>query len=135
MSIVVGYIPNQFGEAALAQALAECRARRRPLVVVNTSRGDALVDPRYVSDADLPALADRLARSGVDASLRRDVGTDVADDLIRIAEEEAAELVVIGIRSRSAVGKMLMGSVAQRVIMEAPCPVLTVRPDTSDRSG
>ena len=43
-------------------------------------------------------------------------------------EEVAAELCVIGIRRRTAVGKMLLGSNANRIIMDAPCPVLTVRP-------
>ena len=46
-----------------------------------------------------------------------------------MAREVAAEALVIGIRHRSQVGKLLMGSVATRLLMEAPCPVVAVRPD------
>lgn len=129
MGIVVGYVPNDYGEAALSQGITECLARGLPMLVVNATRGDSLVDRTFIADEDLEMLERRLEESGVDFTLRRDVGTDIADDIVRIARESTAELVVIGIRSRSAVGKMLMGSVAQRVIMDAPCPVLTVRPE------
>ena len=61
--------------------------------------------------------------------MHQSVGVDVGDEIVRVAEQNHAELVVIGIRTRSPVGKVLMGSVAQTVIMDAPCPVLTVRPD------
>ena len=53
MSVVVGYVPNPVGEAALAHGIAEARTRKARLLVVNTSRGDSLVDERY---ADAPAL-------------------------------------------------------------------------------
>jgi nucleotide-binding universal stress UspA family protein len=45
-----------------------------------------------------------------------------------VVREVEAEAIVIGIRHRSAVGKMLMGSVAQRVLLDAPCPVIAVKP-------
>ena len=45
-----------------------------------------------------------------------------------MVREVAAEALVIGIRHRSQVGKMLMGSVATRLLMEAPCPVIAVKP-------
>jgi nucleotide-binding universal stress UspA family protein len=47
--------------------------------------------------------------------------------VVTVIEEVAAELCVIGIRRRTAVGKMLMGSNAHRILMEAPCPVLAVK--------
>ena len=56
------------------------------------------------------------------------MGADIADQVIAAAEDADAEMVVIGVRHRSAVGKLLMGSVAQRVILEATCPVLSVKP-------
>ena len=44
------------------------------------------------------------------------------------AEECAADVIVVGVRHRTPVGKLLLGSVAQRVILDAPCPVLAVKP-------
>lgn len=129
MTVVIGYVPNQYGEAALRLGLQEAATRQLRVVVVNASRGEAYVDKRFVNEKDLAALDDRLTSAGVDHRVHQVVGVDFGDEIVRVAEQNHAELVVIGIRSRSPVGKVLMGSVAQTVIMDAPCPVLTVRPD------
>ena len=129
MTVVIGYIPNQYGEAALRVGLREAEARNLGVVVVNASRGDAYIDKRFVNEGDLGDLDERLTAAGVDHRVHQAVGVDVGAEIVRVAEDNHAELVVIGIRPRSPVGKVLMGSVAQVVIMDAPCPVLTVRPD------
>ena len=54
-------------------------------------------------------------------------GKDPADDLIEVAEKENAALIVIGLRRRSPVGKLLMGSHAQDILLRADCPVLAVK--------
>jgi len=56
-------------------------------------------------------------------------GKEPADDLIEIAESESAVLIVIGLRRRSAVGKLLLGSNSQRILLDANCPVLAVKAD------
>lgn len=132
MSVVVGYLPNPYGRAALAAATSEARRRGVRLVVVNATKGESLVDPAYASDAEITELERELAGSGVEVDVRRVMGADVAEQIIGAAHETTAELIVIGIRHRSQVGKMLMGSVASRVLMEAPCWVLCVKPDTTD---
>lgn len=126
MTVVVGYIPNPYGEAALNAAVEEARRRRTRLVVVNTSKGDALVDRKFASLEALDALEERIGT--VEHEVRQSVGPDVADQLLDVVQELEAELLVIGLRHRSPVGKMLMGSVAQRVLLDAPCPVLCVKP-------
>ena len=106
-------------------------SRARPLVVVNTSRGDALDDPSFAQQADLDWVRATLEEAGVAYSIRQEVrGREAADELLDVLEEVDAELCVIGIRKRTAVGKMLLGSNAHRIIMDAPCPVLTVRADS-----
>jgi nucleotide-binding universal stress UspA family protein len=55
-------------------------------------------------------------------------GRDVAEELDLIATEVDAELVVIGLRRRSPVGKLLLGSAASRILLTATRPVLTVKP-------
>ena len=131
MSIVAAYTPDEFGRAALDHAARAARDAGTRLVVVNATRGDAFVDRRFAGDADLEAVRDRLVADGVDVVLRHDVVPDVAEAVLAAAEEEHATLVVVGVRHRTPVGKLLLGSVAQRVILDAHCPVLAVKPDQS----
>jgi nucleotide-binding universal stress UspA family protein len=128
VTIVVGYTPTSAGRAALNTAIAEASKSDRPLVVVNTSRGDALDDPAFAQPADLDWVRATLEEAGVPFTIRQEVrGREAADELIDVLEEVGAELCVIGIRRRSAVGKMVLGSNAHRILMDSPCPVLTVR--------
>ncbi len=128
MTVVIGYVPNAFGEAALDAGIEEARRRDTGIVVVNTSKGDSLVDPKYVGETGWTSLQDRLRELDVPHDLRQTIGPDVTDELLDVVREVDAEAIVIGIRHRSAVGKMLMGSVAQRVLLDAPCPVIAVKP-------
>ena len=127
-TVVVGYVPTTEGDAALSHAVAESRARKARLLVVNTSRGDALVDERYADDDQLAELRTRLEQAGVEHELVRAVrGRDAHDEILGVARERRADLVVIGLRRRTAVGKLLLGSNAQRILLEADCPVLAVK--------
>ena len=56
-------------------------------------------------------------------------GFEPAEDLIGIAADVDAELIVIGLRRRSPVGKLILGSNAQRILLDAKCPVLAVKAD------
>ncbi|HEX5523897.1 MAG TPA: universal stress protein [Pedococcus sp.] len=128
MSVVVGYVPTREGETALDHAVREARSREARLVVVNTSRGDALVDERYADDDQLATLRARLAGTGVDHEVVHTIrGRDASEEILTVAEERRADLIVIGLRRRSPVGKLLLGSTAQRVLLDAPCPVLAVK--------
>ncbi len=129
MGVVVGYVATAEGDAALDVAIEEARKRDTTLVVVlseRTSRfsGDPLAVERQ---------AEELRTRFEDEDLRADVrvttrGRDVAEDIIDAAVSAQAELIVIGLRRRSPVGKLLLGSNAQRILLDAPCPVLAVKP-------
>ena len=132
MVIVVGYVPKPEGRAALDRGIEEARLRGGRLVVVNASRGDALVDAGYAGVQEIELVKSRLAESGVEFELRQLVrGHEPAQEVVDLAEELDAGLVVIGMRHRSAVGKFLLGSTAQRILMDAPCPVLAVKAGTA----
>lgn len=128
MSIVVGYIPSPEGETALARAIEEAQRRDAKLVVVNSSKGDQLVDDRLIDAKQYHELESRLAETGLDFWIERQPqGVDAADQILQVAEAQRAQLIVIGLRKRSAMGKFLMGSVAQRILLQAGCPVLSLK--------
>lgn len=69
-----------------------------------------------------------LAReSGVDAKTRVEVGASPADNIVTFAEESKTDLIVLGHRGMSRLGRFLVGSVAGKVVTYAPCSVLVVR--------
>jgi nucleotide-binding universal stress UspA family protein len=127
-AVVVGYVPTAEGRAALTRGLAEARLVGGRLVVVNTSRGDALIDNRYLQGDAVEALRAELAGFDVPAELRQlSSGQDVAEVLDATAEEVGATLIVIGLRRRSLVGKLILGSAAQRILLGARHAVLAVK--------
>ncbi|MGH8774215.1 MAG: universal stress protein [Jiangellaceae bacterium] len=135
MTIVVGYVPKAEGRAALRRAAEEAKLRGTRLVVINSARGgrEFEADDALRSESDLDAVRAQLAEVGVDAEVRQLVrGMEVADDLIAVAEETAADVIVIGLRRRSPVGKLILGSNAQRILLDAPCPVLAVKAEEPD---
>ena len=128
MTIVVGYISSPQGEAALEAAIAEARSHDSPLVVLNVSRGEALVEPKRLYDEAAAELDKRLDDSGVQYTLRREVRPEPsAENILDIVTEIRPQLLVIGLRKRSVTGKLLFGSTAQRLLLDAPCPVLAVK--------
>ena len=128
MTVLVGYIPDEYGEAALTAGIEEAKRRGTGLLVLNASRGASLVDKRYLGETQLGDLESRLADSGVPHEVRQQVGVDAAEDLVQAAAEVDDPVIVIGMRHRTPVGKLIMGSTAQRVLLEAPCWVIAVKP-------
>ena len=120
-SIVVGYSSKAEGRAALTRAVSEAHLRGSALIVVHTS-----------ADVELEDLRVELAATGVPHEIRaaRD-SLDPAEELLNAAEERQADFIVIGLRRRSPVGKLLLGSNAQRVLLDAACPVLAVKAEPS----
>ena len=129
-TVVVGYVPKPEGDAALSKAIDEAKLRGTKLVVVNSHRGGQEFDGDAARKAeqDMDAVRARLDEAGVSYDLRQLVrGFEPAEDLISIAEANDAELIVIGLRRRSPVGKLILGSNAQRILLDAKCPVLAVK--------
>ena len=129
-TIVVGYVPKPEGHAALRRAAEEAQLRDARLVVVNSHRGGREFDREDAveTEEDLDQIREELRRAGVEHEIRQLVrGMDPADDLVNVATEVGAEFIVIGLRRRSPVGKLILGSNAQRVLLDAPCPVLAVK--------
>jgi nucleotide-binding universal stress UspA family protein len=130
MTVLVGYVPTALGEATLRAGVQESRRRSEPLLVVNMSRDDVLVDAHRAATDDLDRVQRDVTELGVDVEVVRiEQGSDPADALVRVAEDRDASVIVIGLRHRSPVGKLIMGSSAQRILLDARCPVLAVKED------
>ena len=129
MSIVVGYVPTPAGEAAVRAAVHEAGLRGEDLLVVNSAREGAVVETTVAAEEDLDRVVEQAAAAGVAATVVR--GThrdDFTDEILDLADQHDASLIVIGLRRRSTVGKFIMGSVAQRILLQADRPVLAVKP-------
>jgi nucleotide-binding universal stress UspA family protein len=128
VTVLVGFVPNPLGEAALTAAVAEARRRSEALLVLNMSRDDVLVDAHRAGAEQLERVRRDLADLDLDFEVRQEEhGSDAADVLLEVAEREDVSVIVIGLRHRSPVGKLLLGSSAQRILLDASCPVLAVK--------
>jgi len=132
MAVVVGYVPTAEGRAALKRAALECKLRNARLVVINSNRGGRDLDNEQAElyERELAEVKAELDAAGITHEERQLVrGLEPAEDLIAVAEEVGADFIMIGLRRRSPVGKLILGSNAQRILLEAPCPVLAVKAD------
>ena len=130
MSVVVGFVRSREGDAALRRAIEEARLRGTKLVVVHSMEGGS-------KESDTEVLAYREALAEVEGRLQADgvdhevielvLGHTPAEDLLAVADQTGAELIVIGLRRRTPVGKLILGSNAQDVLLQADCPVLAVK--------
>jgi nucleotide-binding universal stress UspA family protein len=129
-TVVVGYVSKPEGDAALGRAIEEAQLRGSRLIVVNSHRGGDEFDGEASRKADkaMAKVNAMLDGAGVEHEIRQMVrGFEPAEDLVSIAEANEAELIVIGLRRRSPVGKLILGSNAQRILLDAHCPVLAVK--------
>jgi nucleotide-binding universal stress UspA family protein len=129
MTVLVAFAPTPHGDAAFTAGLAEARRRGEDLLVVNSPRAGAPVSV----DVATPDRVERLRREAADAGVRVEVRQEahtgvLAEHVIRTASHADVSLIVIGLRRRSPVGKLFMGSDAQRILLEADRPVLAVKP-------
>lgn len=123
MTVVLGFLGTPESRAALGHAIRECTVRRDDLIVVApTSVAD---DASFAADL---ALA-HASLGKQDITLRAVASEDaVATELVDLSYEDTVDLVVVGLRRRSPVGKLVLGSMSQTVLLEAQCPVTAVKP-------
>jgi nucleotide-binding universal stress UspA family protein len=133
VAIVVGYVPTREGRAALRRAADESLLRKTKLIVINSQRGGREYDGEEARrfEIELAEIQRKLDEEGLEHEVRQLVrGNEPAEDLIAVAEEERADFIVIGLRRRTPVGKLILGSNAQRILLDASCPVLAVKAES-----
>ena len=129
MTILIGYVPTPVGDAALEAGLAEAAAHDEAVVVLNSTRRGQHVDADQIDEDTAAKVLARADALGVRASLDQpEHGADLLEAFTAAVEQYDARMVVLGIRRRSPVGKLVMGSDAQRLLLELDVPILAVKP-------
>jgi nucleotide-binding universal stress UspA family protein len=130
MTVAVAHQVSPTSRPALEEAVTQARYRGATLAVLHMA--DSALDAD-TAEAYRLGVSDEIDRVlGPDAGVEwelylRTGGPDIGEEVVALSDEVGAELLVIGARRRSPVGKALLGSVAQTIILQANVPVLVVK--------
>ena len=130
MNILVGYDGSKVAGDALKVAQEQAKAFNAKVFVVTSMVGGPEVSREEFERAekDLEFAKSGFKKEEISCDARLSVrGMEAGEDLVQFAEENNVDLIIVGVRRRSRVQKLVFGSNAQYVILEAPCPVLTVK--------
>jgi nucleotide-binding universal stress UspA family protein len=128
MTILVAYVPRPEGQAALDKGIEIAKSRNERLIVVNASPGGTKEDASMADVPDVERVEKLLREAGIDAEFKQFVrGKSAVEEIDEMVDTLPASLLVIGLRKRSPVGKLIMGSVAQELLLSVSCPVLAVK--------
>ena len=128
MTILAAYVPRPEGQAALDKGIEIAKRRNERLMVVNASPGGSKEDVAKADVQDVERVEELLRAAGIDAEFKQFIrGKDAVQEIVALVDSLPASLLVIGIRKRSAVGKLILGSVAQELLLTVSCPVLAVK--------
>lgn len=131
MKIMVGYDGSDLSQRALVVAQKRAKAMDAELHVFTAagngnSSGDKVKNTRL--QTGLKDAGIRCQACGIECQMEMsDKKISAAEDIVRYADENDIDEIVIGLRKRSHIGKLLFGSTSRQVILEAPCPVLTIK--------
>ena len=130
MKILVGLDGSNTSEAALQLTIKTAKAYNADLLAI-TSMATGTADKNdeiRSAEKKLEEAKAQVLKAGVSCSTHLLIrGKTVGEDIVAFAAENAIDLIVVGVKRRSRVGKILMGSNAQYVIIKAGCPVVTVK--------
>ena len=128
MTILVAYVPRPEGRAALDKGIEIATRRQERLVVVNASPGGKEDETVLVDGYEGERVEERLAQLPIQAEFKQFVrGRSTLDEIEALVTELNVSVLMIGLRKRTAVGKLLLGSMAQEILMTIPCPILAVK--------
>jgi nucleotide-binding universal stress UspA family protein len=130
MNILVAYDGTKEAKEAARLASRHAKVFNARIILAYSMVGGPEIPRREFEQAEkeLQTQEILLKEEGIACETLLSVrGLETGEDIVKIAEEKKAEEIVIGIQHKSKVGKLLFGSTAQYVILNAPCPVVTVR--------
>jgi nucleotide-binding universal stress UspA family protein len=128
MTILVAYVPRPEGQAALDKGIELAKASGEFLIVLNASPGGSGEDPSRADVQDVERVELLLSVCGTPAEFKQFVrGKNVVEELQELVDTHNVSTLVMGLRKRSAVGKLILGSMAQEILMNISCPILAVK--------
>jgi nucleotide-binding universal stress UspA family protein len=128
MTILVAYVARPEGQAALDKGIEIAKRRNERLVVVNASPGGTKEDASMIDVQESERVERLLRTAGIDAEFKQFVrGKSAVEEIDALVDSLQASMLIIGLRKRSPVGKLIMGSVAQELLLTVSCPVLAVK--------
>ena len=130
MKIMVGFDGSNVSKAALKLAAERAQAFNAQILLVQSMVGGPEVPKRDFENAEreLGYQKSQLNKENIACeSLLSIRGLEPGEDLARLAKEQQVGEIILGVKRRSKVGKLIFGSTAQYVILNAPCPVVTVK--------
>lgn len=130
MKILVGYKGTNVGKDLLDLAITHAKAFNGEIQIITSMIGGGEANGEKVATAEsnLKRAREYVEDHGVKSDTHLLIrGMEAGEDMVQFAKEIKADEIIIGVKSRSKVGKLLFGSVAQFVILNAECPVITLR--------
>ena len=130
MKILVGYDGSHRSENALALALDHAKTLKAVVVMVTSLQQSPVLQKIDIEKAqsELEYLRTPFNVAGIECDTHVSVSYRIpGEDLVHFAQENHIDCIFIGLKKRSALGKLVFGSTAQYVILEAPCPVISVK--------
>jgi len=130
MKILVGYEESRVADAALKLAHKHASAYGADLFIVTSLEQSPTLKKEDIDRAEnnLEKIRKPFVADDIPCEVRATVSYQTAgEDLVNFAKDNDIDEIIIGVRRRSKVGKLVFGSTAQYVILEAPCPVTSVK--------
>jgi len=130
MRILVGYDGSKVASDAIKLARKYAKAFTADVELVTSMDSGTEDNVQKIRDAekDLEYAEGLFKKDTIPCKTHLLIrGLSSGEDLVQFAKENNIDLIIVGVRRRSKVGKILLGSTAQFVILKAPCPVLTVK--------
>jgi nucleotide-binding universal stress UspA family protein len=130
MKILVGYKGTNIGKDLLKLASQRAQAYSGEVFVITSLYGGEQTTREQIAEAEenLENAKKILAEYGVKHEIHLLVrGNYTGEDIVQFARENDIDEIIIGVKSRSKVGKLFFGSTAQYVILKAECPVTSVK--------
>ena len=130
MSVVVAHQASNIGRLALQEAAKEANLRQTTMSVIHVAEGvdlDVIEAHKAGLSDEIAKVLDAVGQDSVEWTIQVTTGEDVAEAIFDALTNLDTELLVIGARRRSPVGKLILGSVTQTIILNADVPVLVVK--------
>jgi len=130
MKILIGYKGKERAKRLLDLAIHRAKPYSGEVFVISSLYGSESTTGKHISEVEknLADAAKYLEENGIRHQTRFLIqGKSPGEDIVDFAKQHQIDEIIIGVRNRSKVGKLLFGSTAQFVILEAECPVVAVK--------